>query len=237
MLTTLVLLPGMDGTGQLFEPFVACLPSGISAKVVSYPAHEKLGYEALVEHVLHLLPRNEPFALLGESYSGPIAVAVAARSAPVALILACSFITNPRPALAPLRPLLAWLPAPGRWLGPLSAALMGRHATPALRQVLAHAIRAVPADVLRHRAASVLSVDVTPALASVQCPVLYLQAGEDRVVPPRCANEVVRAKPGVTVTRLDGPHFLLQTKPAAAADAVAAFLRSADARLAPAPDP
>jgi pimeloyl-ACP methyl ester carboxylesterase len=225
-MTTLVLLPGMDGTGALFESFVACLPEGVEAKVASYPVDEKLGYDALVERVLRELARDEPFALLGESFSGPVAVAVAARSTPVALILACSFVTNPRPALAPLAPLLAWLPAPGRWLDPLASfALLGHHATPELRQALSRAMRAVAPDVLRHRAASVQGVDAGPALASVRCPVLYLRASEDRVVPPTCAAEVVRIRPDATVTVLDGPHCLLQTQPAAAADVITTFLR------------
>ena len=36
----LVLLPGMDGTGILFEPLLEILPSDLHAKVVSYPVNE-----------------------------------------------------------------------------------------------------------------------------------------------------------------------------------------------------
>lgn len=32
-MTTLVLLPGMDGTGILFEPFLRALPSDVAALV------------------------------------------------------------------------------------------------------------------------------------------------------------------------------------------------------------
>ncbi len=176
--------------------------------------------------MLRELPHDGAFALLGESFSGPVAVAVAARSAPVALILACSFVINPRPALAPLAPLLAWLPAPGRWLHLLASfALLGRHATPDLRRALARAIRAVAPDVMRHRAASVQRVDVRPALAFARCPVLYLQASEDRIVPPTCAVEVIRIRPDAMVASIEGPHCLLQARPEAVADAVAGFLR------------
>jgi pimeloyl-[acyl-carrier protein] methyl ester esterase len=224
-MTTLVLLPGMDGTGELFEPFIARLPSGIRAKVVSYPVHEALGYDALVERVIEHLPRDEPFAVLGESFSGPVAIAVAARSTPVALILACSFASNPRPALAPLRSVLGLFPTPGRWIGPLAFALMGRHATPDLREALARAVGAVAPAVLQHRAASVLGVDVEAAFASVRCPTLVLQASEDRIVPPSCARRMLRLAPATTVITLEGPHFLLQTRPVECAEAVATFLR------------
>lgn len=35
--TTLVMLPGLDGTGLLFEPLVAALPSDIRGHTVAYP--------------------------------------------------------------------------------------------------------------------------------------------------------------------------------------------------------
>lgn len=59
---------------------------------------------------------------------------------------------------------------------------------------------------------------------------LVLQASEDRVVPSRAAREVLRIRPDATVTALEGPHFLLQTQPGAAADAVASFLRCVEER-------
>lgn len=232
-MTTLVLLPGMDGTGTLFAPFVARLPADIRVQVVSYPAHERLGYGALVELVMQQLARaSEPFAVLGESFSGPVAVSVAARSNACALVLACSFVANPRPALTALEPLAAWLPLPrGLLAGPLALALMGRHGTPALRQALASALHAVDPAVLRHRAAAVLGVNVESALAAVRCPVLDLRASEDRVVPASCARSLLRIRPDAAVTALEGPHFLLQTKPDAAAAAVAAFVRGAEGEM------
>ena len=229
----LVLLPGMDGTGALFEPFVKHLPADIRARVVAYPRHEQLGYDALIDRVVHALPRDgQPFVVLGESFSGPVAIAVAARSKPVALILACSFVSNPRPALAPLRPWLAQLPLPRRLLvGPLALALMGKHATPVLRQALSGALLSVEPAVLRHRAQAVLGVNVESAFAALRCPVLDLRASDDRVVPRSCARDVQRLQPGATTTFVEGPHFLLQTQPAAAAAAVDAFLRRAAQRL------
>jgi len=39
---TLLLLPGMDGTGELFADFVKLLPVWIKPLVVSYPRNQKL---------------------------------------------------------------------------------------------------------------------------------------------------------------------------------------------------
>ena len=43
----LVLLPGMDGTGELFAPFVAALKREFKVVVVRYPTNEPLGYAEL----------------------------------------------------------------------------------------------------------------------------------------------------------------------------------------------
>lgn len=221
---TLVLLPGMDGTGTLFDPFVSHLPSDYAVQVVSYPNDRALSYEELAAFVLAQLPAG-PFVLLGESFSGPVALAVAQQREPVALVLVCTFAANPLPALSPLKPLLRWLPSPTAALGPLSMALMGRERSPTLRSALSRALRSVSPAVLRHRAASALSANARAHLANVRRPVLYLQATRDRVVPATCAREIKRILPSVQVAELEGPHFLLQTQPAAAARTIEQFLR------------
>lgn len=48
MTATLVLLPGMDGTGQLFAPLLAKLPVSMRTKVVAYTGDQTLGYEELI---------------------------------------------------------------------------------------------------------------------------------------------------------------------------------------------
>src|SRR5690349_15943355 len=70
---------------------------------LNYPADEPLDYEQLLPQVLAALPSDRPFVLLGESFSGPLAV-MAAATRPVGLlgvILCATFVRNPlwlRPA-------------------------------------------------------------------------------------------------------------------------------------------
>jgi pimeloyl-ACP methyl ester carboxylesterase len=101
---TLILLPGLGGTGELFEPFLAALGSAVAVKVIRYPGDVALGYDALGRFVRAMLPEGEPFVLLGESFSGPIAISLAATGGTQlrGLILCCSFARNPRPSLGPL---------------------------------------------------------------------------------------------------------------------------------------
>ncbi len=213
----------MDGTGRVFEPLQAHLPSPMKAQVVAYPSDALLGYDALAEAVLAQLPPG-PLVVLGESFSGPVAIAVAARCQPLALILVCSFAANPRPALTLTHSLLPWLPSPAHLAFAVGWVLMGRRSNAPLQTALRQALQSVTPAVLRYRAAEVLKVDARPELRELQCPVLYLQASEDAVVPKSAAQTVVQARPNARVLRLPGPHFLLQTQAAAAAQAIGAFL-------------
>jgi pimeloyl-ACP methyl ester carboxylesterase len=76
---SLILLPGLDGTGLLFQPLVAALPEMIKSIVVGYPGDQPLNYEQLLPQVMDALPRSDPFIILGESFSGPLAMMAAAK--------------------------------------------------------------------------------------------------------------------------------------------------------------
>jgi len=72
MVRTVVLLPGLDGTGEMFTPLVGALGPDIRSIVVRYPDAplDYAGYQAIARAAL---PAQEPYILLGESFSGPIA--------------------------------------------------------------------------------------------------------------------------------------------------------------------
>ena len=94
---TIVLLPGMDGTGELFAPFISAMGHEFGLTVVSYPPTGAQGYRELEAHARAALPRHERFVVLGESFSGPVAVSIAA-SHPAGfagLILCSTFCSTP----------------------------------------------------------------------------------------------------------------------------------------------
>src|SRR5919109_330149 len=101
-MVTLVLLHGMDGTGNLFEPFVAAIGSGFNVNVVRYPTEEPLTYADLEAFARAALSTEGPCVILGESFSGPIAISIAASCPPrlTGVILCCSFARNLRPLFA-----------------------------------------------------------------------------------------------------------------------------------------
>jgi pimeloyl-[acyl-carrier protein] methyl ester esterase len=93
----LVLLPGMDGTGRLFDEFIRALPNSFPATTVPYPTDRYLSYSQLEELVRAACPKSEPFVLLAESFSTPLAIRLAAaKPANLAgLVLCTGFATGP----------------------------------------------------------------------------------------------------------------------------------------------
>lgn len=231
----LILLPGMDGTGTLFTPLLQALEPGWPVQVVHYPVDQPLDYPALVERVMQALPTDRPFVLLGESFSGPVAVAVAARCSNglLGLILCSSFVCNPRPGWARLHPLLGFLALQRLPFWPMDALLLGGFSTPALRSALAAAIAQVDEEVLHARLRAVISVDVRHALANTQVPLLYLRAGRDRLVPRSSGQQVLQWREDAQVLDIDAPHCLLQAAPVEAAAHLLQFMRRLMSRPAP----
>jgi pimeloyl-ACP methyl ester carboxylesterase len=227
-MVALVLLPGLDGTGLLFANFAASFASHVKIIVVSYPTDAALGYSELEPIARAFLPKDQPFFLLGESFSGPIAISIAASHPPglLGLVLCCSFARSPRPSLSVFRPLLSLAPVAALPLALLSFLVLGRFSSTALRRSLAESLAQVSPSALRARARAVLSIDVSASLSSVDVPVLYLRASKDRLVPESAPQTVVALSPDTKVVEFSAPHFLLQVLPSQAAATVREFMGS-----------
>jgi pimeloyl-[acyl-carrier protein] methyl ester esterase len=225
----LLLLPGIDGTGKFLGEFAQALRPNIEPIIVPYPSDRALGYDELEGLVLAALPSDRSYILLGESFSGPLAVRIAARSPPglLAVILCTTFAGNPYPWARWLRPLAALLPlkALPRWV---RAPLMWGSASPRRAPAQAdRAIAGVAPAVIRHRIAALLAVDESPALARIRVPALVLIARHDRVISRAATRRMLDGLPRARLAEIDGPHLLLQTRPAECAAAVLEFMREA----------
>jgi pimeloyl-ACP methyl ester carboxylesterase len=220
----LLLLPGMDGTGR-FGPLLSALPPSLSATAVKYPRDRALGYAELLPVVEGSVPDGEPFVVVGESFSGPLAVMLAARRPPGlrGVVLCASFVKSPLPALNWCRRLIRpWIfGLQPLWL--LSWVLLGRRAWGRSGRLLRAAVRSVPPFVLAARARAVLGVDATAELRECPAPVLYLRAAGDRVISPRCWRLVHSLRPDAEEAVLPGPHLILQVSPVESAAVLASF--------------
>jgi pimeloyl-ACP methyl ester carboxylesterase len=217
----IVLLPGMDGSGALLTGLVDCLALFRPVLVISLPNDRPLTYDGLTDCVAKRLP-DVRFVLLGESFSGPIAIEVAARQRRVAgLVLAASFARHPMPAMfAPLARLLnlRWLPA-----RLVEAALLGSADGLGLREKLRQVLTTLPSEVIRTRASEVLRVDKRDRLRAVSCPILCLHARFDRLVSRKCLDEITTLRPHCEVRSFSAPHMVLETNPVEAASVINDF--------------
>jgi pimeloyl-[acyl-carrier protein] methyl ester esterase len=223
-MTALVLLPGMDGTGKMFADFVAAMQT--RCIVVAYPQDEPLGYAELEQLVLAQLPQDEDFILLGESFSGPLALTLAAQHHPRlrAVVLVSTFARLPYPRLPPL--LQRLLGAGPFWRMPsvlTARTILGRYCTPRLYELLKQTRASVAPQVWKARIRAVLAIDCSPLLPKVTVPVLYLRGREDRLIFASAARHLQSHLPAMQLVTLDGPHWLVQTKPVESAVALRAF--------------
>ncbi|UHQ20201.1 alpha/beta hydrolase [Lysobacter sp. KIS68-7] len=222
-MTALVVLPGLDGTATMLSAFADAARSHFSSvQVIAYPRDRALGYRALEELVRAKLPIAGAFVLLGESFSGPVAMSIAGNppAGLVGLVLSTTFSKAPIPLLAPLASFAAF--APVRLpTALLSWFLLGRWSTPELRSSLASALALVSPTVLRSRAAAALRADASASLGAISIPVLYLRATQDRLLPATTIGSITAAIPHASVVDIPGPHLLLQAAPERAAKVIA----------------
>jgi pimeloyl-[acyl-carrier protein] methyl ester esterase len=226
--TKLVLLPGMDGTGELFRDFVAALPEGTDTVAVHYPGDRRLRYPGLLEFVRAAAPEDKPFCLVAESFSTPLAILYAATNPPnlKGIVLCAGFVTSPvwgwrRTLALALAQFIFWLPLPRFFI---EMFLAGPGASSALVSAVQAASSWVEPEIMAGRARDVLTCDVRAEMAKVNVPILYLQAAQDKMVGP-VSLEVARSiKPEMTVV-VDGPHLLFQREPVLSAEVVMKFVQ------------
>lgn len=225
-LPRLVLLPGLHGTCELMSPFAAALGEGFETQLLDYPRDRVLDHAALADWVKPQLPTDRPFVLLGESFSGPVAIRLAAEQPRrlQGVVLSTSFAASPRPGLRRFAGLTRLVPANAMPLSVFTFWLLGRWTTPALRAEFAQVLAKVDADVLTERLVACLHVDVTTLLPEIRVPLLYLRARADRLVPAAAADIVARGVKDTRIVDFDAPHCLLQAIPAQAAKAVREFV-------------
>ena len=229
-LKQLVLLPGLDGTGDLFNDFIEALPQSFVAIPVAYPKNIFLSYADLSQLVAAAVPKSEPFVLLAESFSSPLAVGYAATNPPnlTAVVLCAGFVGNPIPGWSSVAKIVArpWFfrLKPPRFI--IEYLLTGEGATPTLVQKLRRALQDVSPEVLSARVQEVLHCSAKDDLARIKVPILYLQAANDKLLSASCRDEIFRHRSDILIKQLPAPHLLLQREPQAAAILVASFINS-----------
>jgi pimeloyl-ACP methyl ester carboxylesterase len=216
----------MDGTGELFENLLAELPPEIKTLVVRYPTASVLNYEELTALADMQIPKNTPYVLLGESFSGPIAIALAARANEQlkGVILSCTFAINPRPLLSKWSFLVPPITINDKRLRIISKLLMSNFKDENVFKQLEIVMPKVSPEIMRARLDAVIGVNYLAELAKINVPMLYLKGKQDHLVPSSASETIVKYAKNVTLVELNAPHLLLQIAAKEASEKIQFFL-------------
>ena len=212
---TLLILPGLDGTDVFFQAFLRLLPDWIQPRMVCYPSEGENGYDELFRLVRTQAAGLPPYFVLGSSFSGPLAVMLAAAEPDRVrgIILSATFLRAPQRCSPLVRSAV---------VGPVFWAFRAARRIPVwtlrkrgdpFRLAKAETWRRVSARCLAARLRAVLGVDVRAQWRRCEAPGLCLAFTNDKVVPPRCAEEIVRGRPSVRLISVPGDHLAMCKDP------------------------
>jgi len=225
---SLVLLPGMDGTGELFEPLLGCLPDWINPIVISYPRDKPCSYQALKTRVLKVLPTDTDYVILGESFAGPLAVLISgAKPAGLkGIILCASFVKKPFRVIPSWFSLLSVSPVYMLWPATIRLrSMFGRDKYKKLAIMALNAIRSVRPGVIAERVKEIMNVNVEHELKQSDVPMLYLVGSKDYLIRKHNVAGIKKIKNDLIVAEINTQHFVLQLEPEQSANEIEKFLR------------
>ncbi|WP_444996646.1 serine aminopeptidase domain-containing protein [Aliikangiella sp. IMCC44359] len=208
----LVLLPGLDGTGELFKPFLEKM-SGIQITQIKYPLNKKLTMQQLIKYVRSQMPEG-PCILLAESFSGTIGYQLALDSSLQIqkVIFVASFISNPNKKL-----LLFTRVLPIEWLFRLQLPhclinyfCFNNRASPAMLALFRQAILSVDSKVLAQRVR--ILATLKPPTKPLNKPCLIITAINDRLLSNFAKQQLIEYCTDKKLILMQGPHFILQTQ-------------------------
>lgn len=216
----IVLLPGMDGTGELFAPLMPFLDKE-STTVISYPKHGKQDYGTLVEYVKSKLP-NDDFILVAESFSGPIGAILAKRNLLnlKAIVFVATFISPPRQfilkimRLIPLKQ-LSKMPFTTRIYRHF---LFSPHVSDSVVAQFQKVLAKLPSKILKQRMLAIETLKLNNG--NIAIPAIYIRPEDDKLVPYSKCVEFKMLFNNISVKTIKGPHFIIQTNPKECAEII-----------------
>ena len=225
---TTVLLPGLDGTGKLFKPMIQFLPAWIKPIVVSYPEDKPYGYEDLTDIVRNAIPKDCDFVILGESFSGPLAIMIAAEkpNGLLGLILCATFAKNPFKLIPSWIRFLSIGPIYSLWPTTIKLrAICGGGRFKSFMNMALDAIKPVHPSAISARVKAILKVNVRFLFEKLDVPVLYLVSINDHLIKKHNVTDLKAIKPDLEVAELNTKHFLLQMEPERSAERITDFIK------------
>ncbi len=219
---TLVLMPGLDGTGKFFDPIIPLLQADFNLQIVTYPDLDS--FEAYVDCALSQLPTEAGFSLLAESFSGPVAIAAMAQRPGLVgpSVLSSTFVRSPLPELTRMS---AYIPDQMFSIGALGQFCLDLYEVEdddfsETQPLPLNVTEQLDGSVLKNRIGAMSRIDISALLPGIEVPILYLRGTHDRIVSENDATMMQQYLPRVERVDIDAPHLLLQTRPQQCAELI-----------------
>lgn len=208
----IILLPGLDGTGDLFNPILKALPSNCSNHVISYPQNTEMNYQALADYVYKQLPKNEDYILIAESFSGPVAYLLALMKPEhlKSVIFFASFLRNPRPIALSL---CKFLPMSILLSFPIPKVivrlfLLGKSINKSTMSLFVNTLDKVPKRMMAFRLKELSQFHAQKRLNNMRT--TYVQAINDKLVSSKSVRPFKELVENIIILKVEAPHFILQ---------------------------
>ncbi len=225
--THCVLLPGLDGSGQFFAPFLETLPSFVHPQIISYPFDGCADYDQVLDFVQPLLPTDRDYFIIAESFSGPAALQIGLQRPKglKGIVLAASFCSTP---LSQGQQMLA-LNSLNLLRFPIPSAVFNRvlcnGQDPDLARQINEVVRQLSSEVLIGRVKAAVQIDITDQLGQLELPILAVVAENDRLLGRHAPELVARHVKMAEIVFCEGPHCLLQCNAQAVVEEIVLFLK------------
>ncbi len=207
----LILMPGMDGSGFLYQPLSQFLSDKGLDHVIEplNPYADKKAYIKYLEHKYH----DQSVVLIAESYSGHIAteLALAGNLKIRKIVIMASFLENPT-NLTELEKYLSMDIIKNPFIPDkaLGFALFGNNSNKVLIDLFKKAMQDVTTEQLASRIRDMRSLKLPKK--TIEIPTLYIQASHDWLVPAKNYLSYEKVFRNITLSKLEGTHLIAQGK-------------------------
>lgn len=208
----LVLLPGMDGSGRLFDNFLSFY--GDDNQIIVLPTDIPQDYPSLANYVTTLLPA-EDCIILAESFSGGIVPHLinGSNQQIKGIIFVASFLSCPNRTLIEIAKRL-----PIKIMSKLPFSdLIQRYlffdnkTSPEQLSLFNNILESIPSTILRARFNTMIGMQAPSQPTTI--PAVYIQATRDKLVSADKWLEISNLFDGIKRVQIMGPHFVLQSLP------------------------
>lgn len=216
----IILLPGLDGTGLLFDKLKESFPENLDIEVISYDSLEGISYSEQASEIANRFEGIDIY-IVGESYSGRVAYELfkLRRHRVKGIVFLAGFISSP----SILSKFAGFVPvsliAPNfltkNLLYLLGFSLIGGSS---LSERVFASISKANKYKLKSRLRNIAGLD-EPA-QSITCPVTYIRPSKDLLVSASAVRLLSKKCSSFIQVTVNGGHFIAQSNPVECAQVI-----------------